>query len=431
MDRMLHLFGFGNERIPFSYLQIPYSPSPPPPPIPQMDEAKVMNNLEPSKVDDSVWMSIFRYVDQEKDRMGILLTCKKLNKIGIAVLDHSIKGGEYLRRIAELGISSKIPELLKNFTVDPSANGNEAIILASERGHFETVIELLKDDRVDPDANFSSPMHWMIHHDNWDALAKILDRPRKDQSLIMKFAMEQCVREDHPELLEKLLADDRTRIRGTWTEINLWFTTCESGRLECLKKLLACDKTSPDTDDNVAVRITSKSGYLGCLEILLADERIDAGTRDDEAIVEASRKGLGDIVIELLGRSDVDPLARDNIVLFNMCGFGRSYVVEKLLAFQCADPSANENSPLMTSLENCHYDVAKMLLEDPRIKDLATTHVRKSMETLSERISPLYDGPFYLRPYPYEVPTALSILEIYEKITGLKDHRHKRNLNTL
>lgn len=370
-----------------------------------------MNLLDSKNVQDETWISIFRYVDQQKDRYTILLTCKKWNKLGIMALDHSAETNSYIKRLAGIGPSKAslvdIHSLLKNPTVDPSRDKDgSTTCLASISGHFEMLEELLKDDddRVDPFENNYESLGWLIQYDNWVLISKILDRPKKyrDETCVDRWGAvihiaKTCVEQDRPKILENILSSERIRpiepvpafgggyIR-TSTEEYLWSCASAIDNGACLNKLMSCDAMDPSAGENSAVRSASKEGCLGNLKILLGDKRVNPGAKNNEAIVEASKMGFGDVVVELMTLSSVDPLARDNFVLIEMCRFGRSDIVQRLLALEGTDPSADKNYALKKALRNKHFSIARMLLKDPRIR-LADVKVRDFMDELTREIS--------------------------------------------
>ncbi len=103
-------------------------------------------------IGNDCWKTVFQYLDQAKDRLSVLLTCKLWKEMGTRFLDPSVNHNYAIRWASGKGQDKVVKLLLEDKRVDPAACDNDAIRDASQNGHHKAVKLLLEDERVDPAA---------------------------------------------------------------------------------------------------------------------------------------------------------------------------------------------------------------------------------------------------------------------------------------
>lgn len=287
-----------------------------------------------------VYGIIFKFVDV-KDRMSILLTCKKWLHIALSKsfppwenedgLLHACREGhlEYYKYWSKIAGNRWYPSCFEQcalrFAVDGAPEKNC-------ENHLEIIKILLNDIRVDPTIDeYENAITW-----NNFKVFKLLLTPKN--------------------------------INPNIEEGRLICLAAANGSLEivtCLLEDLRVDPTLTSEDGYPAICLASRNGHFNVVKRLLEDTRIDPSVLSDYAIRFATDKGRHEIVKLLLQDKRVDPSAAKNQAIFNACMGGHYKVVELLLQDPRVDPKSDGN--ISYAVRKGYTKIVRMLLNDKRV----------------------------------------------------------------
>ena len=217
------------------------------------------------EIPDEIWVLVFAWVDQERDRVSVLLTCKTWNRIG-------------------------------KYELDPSIKNDSFFVWAIRRREWTVVKELLKDERVEPD-RLGQPPNWGRPFDG---------HPQTPEHTPMCIAC-RC---DKLDVVREFLKN--SKVMTVQIQQALW-TAIRSDRRKIVRELLKDGRADPSSFDNEAVIMASHHGSIGALEELAKDGRVDPSTRNNRAVRVAMAAGRSDVLSILFGLIRPVPVKEDEM----------------------------------------------------------------------------------------------------------------------
>ena len=130
---------------------------------------------------------------------------------------------------------------------------------------------------------------------------------------------------------------------------------------------LAWKTTSPEDDEDFALRWASARGDAEEVKRLLADPRVRPESKDSCALRWASKYGHAEVVKLLLGDPRVRPEAKDSCALRWASKCGRAEVVKLLLENGRSNPAARDHEALCNASLRGHIETSRALLQDRRV----------------------------------------------------------------
>ena len=373
-------------------------------------------HLDPNLFPKEIWIEIFGWVNQEKDRLGVLVTCKDWNRIGRYGMDPSVKDNAFLSWAIDWGRIEIVRELLKDGRVDPGTKNNWALFQAIRRNRTEIAVELLKEPKVDPripEENQSwhghpvFPIEVASRLGRTEIVVKLLNDERVDPTINPDGALYNAILNGHWEVVRELLMDGRIDpVEGGYYALGMngnWAIkmAVESWHADVIHELLKDSRIDPGAyfnelllfaikghhdgpmkhllndiriDPNIGypkkpIVLASSLGRLKMVRKLLTLKNVDPGIGDNAAIIEATSNGHVDVLRELLKDKRVDPGARDNEALMRACKYGHVDPAMELLRdrWRRVDPSARHNEAIIKASAGGHVTLVKELLKCDRV----------------------------------------------------------------
>ncbi len=330
----------------------------------------------PYFIDDHVLSVVFRHVDQLKDRMGVLLTCKRWNKIGKREMDPSVKDNEYFLWAIVHDRDDLIRNLLRDPRVDPNGFSDES------RDHWLDRIQLAELERqgfwnrfvLCPNVRFVG----IIRNDRLFGNVSWLDEKYGGNNpafgLLRDYLDEQRIKAKKEEIERKETVDRKHR---GGRALGL---ACLIGAARVARELLPDPRTDPTAWDDEPFFLVNRmrmcgpsdiydafptwSDYDSIYESLFADERVNPSARENtalrytvvtddvvgtkeiltdprtdptlgwHAIVQywhAAKRGSAEALLELLKDHRMNTLERRNVLFVESCAWGEDELAEKIL----------------------------------------------------------------------------------------------------
>lgn len=377
-------------------------------------------------IGDNCWETVFRYLDQVKDRSSVLLTCKRWNERGTRLLDPSANDNYAIKRSSKRGYEEAVKSLLgdervdptvdedypitravkydrtkivslllKDGRADPTAHENYPITFASKHGREEVVILLLKDKRADPAAPASS---W----DNDKALWMAQDGKR-DPTLQDNYPITRASAYGHDGIVKLLLDDER--VDPTADDNYAIKITCEGGRAKVVKLLLEDGRADPTALFNYPIKQASLCGHKKVAKLLLKDGRADPTAHMDDADIIQR----GDVSEDLL----FDPCYEYDSAIDMASGKGHADVVELLLRDHRVDPTADRKaSPVYKAAAAGNWYMVRLLLEH-NVKWFHRTHRG-------------HDRDYLINLARWECPDVAELLDDAKRIMRAEESEPKK-----
>lgn len=200
---------------------------------------------------------------------------------------------------------------------------------------------------------------------NIEAVKLLLASPRIDMDNMEDYCLHYAISNENREMV-RLLLDGQVDPEG---DVH---SAVRTGDIEIVRMLLQGreDRTGPivDEESHSCLYLAIDGGFSDIADLLLTCVDRD----DPEAFQLACSKEYLHIAAELLPTvSGQASLYLLESTLFRACKFGSLQLVSMLLSIEALDPSVKDNRALMLASRYQRDDIARMLLLDERVAQLA------------------------------------------------------------
>lgn len=328
-------------------------------------------------VPDDIFSLILPYVS---NKQTFALVCKDFNRLFKKYVQPT---KEQVKLAFEKGVSQAACEYL--FEHEKEKIDRFALDMSAKHGYYRLVDKLLFE---------YPPTNETIENAIVGGHEKIVELLLSDMRVEPKQEwMDIAIKHGHAQVVDCLIVDGRFKIHdkyfndavsyGHASIVRLFikdgyaypttrhvYSTIEKGNVDVLKELI--DYVNP-YDNEVYIRAIEHN-KIEIIKYLLSCSHIYL---DNKILVEAVNYNNIDIVKLLLEDGRIDPSAHNSRAL--RAAYNNYEIAKLLLSYEKVDPSAKNNQLAYKAVFHLNYDVAELVISDPRTRFYNLSIIKKTL----------------------------------------------------